>query len=125
MAERKRVLSLGTVSMDIMIEALEFPKEDGFAFIESERLVPSGSAALGDSVRDLQPEEIEEIISLSTIFSSGQEGYFKMTGEKDYHRAIKIFLKRFPSIEGAICTAGDEGALWLDKKELIHVDAYQ
>lgn len=248
MSKRKRVLSLGTVAMDIIIESQELPREDGFGFIESERLVPGGSAAnvsvalarygieayqagkigednygyefrktliedgvsdkflvtkpngttlhnyiitapggkhcifanLGDSVIDLQPEEIpenildgidvfytdlfssraaifiaklakeknisvlynmqcvpsfmetcgvaieeiEEMISLSTIFSSGREGYLEMTGEKDYGKSIEMIFKRFPSLQGAICTAGSEGALWIDKEGLLNVEAF-
>lgn len=248
MERRNKVLSLGTVAMDIILETRELPKEDGFSFIDSERLVPGGSAAnvsvalarygvetyqtgkigddkygdefrsslvgdgvcdrflvtkpngstlhtfiitapggkhciianMGDSVTNLEPEElpedilngvdvfytdmfsprasihlgklarkkgipvvynmqctpsfmktcgidieeIEEMISLSTILCSGREGYIEMTGEMDYQKAMEIFLKKYPIPQGVICTAGDEGALWLDDKELIYREAY-
>ncbi|MSU03008.1 carbohydrate kinase family protein [Tissierella pigra] len=45
MEQKKKVLSLGTVAMDVILETRELPKEDGFGFIDSERLVPGGSAA--------------------------------------------------------------------------------
>ncbi|WMM24443.1 carbohydrate kinase family protein [Tissierella sp. MB52-C2] len=248
MEQKKKVLSLGTVAMDVILETRELPKEDGFGFIDSERLVPGGSAAnlsvalarygieayqtgkigddkygnefrrtlvedgvddrflvtkpsgstlhtfiittpggkhciianLGDSVANLQPEElpkdilegidvfytdmfssrasiylgklakekgipvvynmqctpsfmktcgvtieeIQEMISLSTVFSSGREGYFEMTGEVDYHKGVEIFFKKYPVPQGVICTAGDEGVLWRDAKDFIHRDAY-
>ncbi|MBU5313261.1 carbohydrate kinase family protein [Tissierella carlieri] len=248
MEKKKRVLSLGTVAMDVILETRELPKEDGFGFIDSEKLLPGGSAAnlsvalasygveayqagkigddkygdefrrtlvedgvcdrflvtkpggstlhtfiitapggkhciianLGDSVLDLQPEElpedildeidvfytdmfssrasiylgrlakkkgipvvynmqcipsfmnacgvtmeeIEEMISLSTIVSGGREGYFEITGEVDYHKGVEKFLKKYSVPQGVICTAGDEGALWYDAEESIYRDAY-
>lgn len=248
MEKKKRVLSLGTVAMDVILETRELPKEDGFGFIDSERLLPGGSAAnlsvalarygievyqtgkigddkygdefrrtlvedgvndkflitksggstlhtfiitapdgkhciianLGDSVLDLQPEElpedilkeidvfytdmfssrasiylgrlakekgipvvynmqctpsfmktcgvtmeeIEEMISLSTVVSGGREGYFEMTGETDYHKGLEKFLEKYSVPQGVICTAGDEGALWHDAEESIYRDAY-
>ena len=247
MKHKKRVLSLGSVAMDVIIETKQLPQEDGFAFVESERLVPGGSASnvsvalsnfdveayqtgkigddkygnefrrtlvedgvddkflvtnpggatlhtfimtqgkkhcifanLGDSVSNLEPEElpenilddidvfytdmfspraslylgnlakkknipviynmqcapsfmkkcgvdikqIEKMIKVSTIFVSGREGYFELTAEHDYQRGVKKFYDKYHVPSGAICTAGDEGALWLDDKELIHIEAY-
>ncbi|WP_313232960.1 carbohydrate kinase family protein [Tissierella praeacuta] len=247
MERRKRVLSLGALAMDVIIETKQMPKEDGFGFVESEKLVPGGSAAnlsvalahfdveayqtgkigddkygdefrrtliedgvddrflvtkpmgstlhtfiitqgekhcifanLGDSVTNLEPEElpenildeidvfytdmfssrasiylgrlakkkgipvvynmqcppsfmekcgvdieeIEEMIGLSTIFSSGREGYFEITAEKEYQKGIQKFYDKYHVPHGVICTAGDEGALWLDNEDLIHIDAY-
>ncbi|MEL7566772.1 MAG: carbohydrate kinase family protein [Dehalobacterium sp.] len=40
-----KVLSLGTVAMDIVLETQMLPKNDGFALIEAERLVPGGSSS--------------------------------------------------------------------------------
>ena len=37
MEKKKRVLSLGTVAMDVILETRELPKEDGFGFIDSEK----------------------------------------------------------------------------------------
>ncbi len=41
----RRILSLGAVAMDIVINSHELPKDDGFALISHEELVPGGSAA--------------------------------------------------------------------------------
>ncbi len=248
MGRKKRVLSLGAVAMDVIIETKQLPKEDGFAFVESEKLVPGGSASnlsvalahlgveayqtgkigddrygdefrrtlvedgvddrflitkpsgstlhtyivtipggkhcifanLGDSVTNLEPEElpenildgidvfytdmfsarasiylgklaknkgipvlynmqcppsfmekcgvnireIEEMIRLSTVFASGREGYLEMTGEDEYEKGVKKFYQKYHVPQGVICTAGDEGAIWLDDKDLIHLDVY-
>lgn len=247
MERKKRVLSLGALAMDVIIETKQLPREDGFGFVDSEKLVPGGSAAnlsvalahfdveayqtgkigddrygnefrrtlvedgvddrflvtkpkgstlhtfiitqgakhcifanLGDSVTNLEPEElpenildgidafytdmfssrasihlgklakkkgipvlynmqcppsfmekcgvdieeIEEMIELSTIFSSGREGYFEITGEYEYQKGIQKFYDKYHVPHGVICTAGDEGAVWLDNKDLIHIDAY-
>ena len=42
---KPKVLCLGTVAMDIVLETQMLPQNDGFALIESERLVPGGSSA--------------------------------------------------------------------------------
>lgn len=41
----KKVLSLGAVAMDIVIDSHELPKDDGFAFINREQMLPGGSAS--------------------------------------------------------------------------------
>ena len=248
MGEKKKVLSLGTVAMDVIIGTRQLPKEDGFGFIDFEKLVPGGSAAnlsvalahlgvkayqtgkigddkygnefrrtlvedgvddrflvtkpggstlhtyvitvpggkhcilanLGDSVTNLEPEElpgdildgidvfytdmfssrasiylgklakkkdipvlynmqcspgfmkkcgvdiedIEEMISLSTIFASGREGYFEMTGEEEYKKGVQKFYEMYPVPHGVVCTAGDKGSLWIDGEDIIHMSAY-
>ncbi len=40
---RSGVLGLGTAAMDIVLECGKLPRDDGFAFIRRERLVPGGS----------------------------------------------------------------------------------
>lgn len=40
-----KVMSLGAVAMDIVLEASSLPREDGFGLISRENLVPGGSAA--------------------------------------------------------------------------------
>lgn len=39
------VLGLGTAAMDIVLQCEDLPREDGFAFIHEERLMPGGSCA--------------------------------------------------------------------------------
>lgn len=248
MKSKKRVLSLGAVAMDVVMETKELPKEDGFGFLDSEVLVPGGSASnvsvalgrygidpyqtgkigddkygaefrktlvedgvndkflitkeggttlhtyiiavpggthcifanLGNSLTDLKPEElpedildnidvfytdmfsskasiylgklakkkgipvvynmqctpsfmahcgvtmeeIEEMIGLSTVFTSGRDGYYEITGEEDYKKGIEKFYERFNVPEGVVCTAGSEGAVWLHKKGTINMKAY-
>jgi len=41
----KKVLSLGAIAMDIVIDSHELPKDDGFAFINREQMLPGGSAS--------------------------------------------------------------------------------
>lgn len=40
-----KVLGLGTAAMDIVLQCEELPREDGFAFIYNEQLIPGGSCA--------------------------------------------------------------------------------
>lgn len=41
----KKVLSLGAIAMDIVLNSHELPKDDGFAFIQHEEMLPGGSAS--------------------------------------------------------------------------------
>lgn len=237
----KKLLSLGAIAMDIVIGSNELPKDDGFALIEHEDMLPGGSASnvsvsaahlglkvyqtgkigddnigdefrrtlvadgvddryvitkrggttlhtyvmtapggkhcifanTGDTVCTLVPEElpkdimnsmdifyndmfspkaaiwlakqavsqkkpvlynmqcvpsfmklcgtsmanIEEMLGLCTIFVSGREGYYEMTGEKDCRKAMKIVQEKYHIKEGVICTAGADGAMWYDGNE--------
>lgn len=238
-----KVLCLGTVAMDIVLETQILPQNDGFALIEAERLVPGGSSAnvsvalnkmgvevyqagqigddnlgnvfnkdlelngvhteylsvkkggttlhtyiitapmgkhcifanLGDSVNSLKPEdlpdnildgitcfytdmfspraslwlakkarqkgipvvynmqcvpsfmaacgvsreEIDGMLSFSTLFISGRDGYREMTGTEDPFLAMKKLQKSFQMEDGLICTAGDDGAYWLKGEEIL------
>lgn len=42
---KPKVLCLGTVAMDVVLETQILPQNDGFALIEAERLLPGGSSA--------------------------------------------------------------------------------
>ena len=42
----KKVLSLGAIAMDIVLNSHELPKDDGFAFIHHEQMMPGGSASM-------------------------------------------------------------------------------
>ena len=236
------ILCLGALAMDIVLESQMLPQNDGFALIESERLVPGGSSSnvsvaltlmgaevyqtgqigddnlgnafhqdlklngvhteylsvkkggttlhtyiitapmgkhcifanLGDAVNSLNPkdlpdhvldgitcfytdmfssrasrgwlrkrakrefpwsiicnvpsfmascgvsrEEIEEMLSLCTLFISGRDGYREMTGSEDPIFAMKKLKESFRMADGLICTAGDEGAYWLKGEEIL------
>lgn len=240
---KPKVLCLGTVAMDIVLETQMLPQNDGFALIEAERLVPGGSSAnvsvalnrmgvevyqtgrigdddlgnvfskdlelngihteylsvkkggttlhtyiitaprgkhcifanLGDSVNSLKPEdlpdnvldgitcfytdmfssraalrlakkarqkgipvvynmqcvpsfmaacgvkrkEIEDMLSLCTLFISGRDGYQEMTGTEELFLAMKKLQKSFRIEDGLICTAGADGAYWLRGEEIL------
>ena len=237
----KKVLSLGAIAMDIVLNSHELPKDDGFAFIHHEQMMPGGSASNvsvsaahlgmevyqtgkigddnvgkafmktliedgvnaeyvvekkngttlntyiivapkgkhcifanpGDTVTTLVPEElpenimdsmdifyndmfspkaalwiadkavrlkkpvlynmqctpsfmaqcgtsqeeIDKMIHMCTVFVSGRDGYYELTGEKDYKKAMRIVQDKYQVREGVICTAGNEGAVWYDGNE--------
>lgn len=37
---------------------------------------------------------------------SGRDGYYELTGEKDYKKAMRIVQDKYQVREGVICTAG-------------------
>ena len=39
----KKLLSLGAIAMDIVINSHDLPKDDGFALINHEQMLPPGS----------------------------------------------------------------------------------
>ena len=247
-ANKKNVLAMGTVAMDIVLECTALPKEDGFAYIEKERLLPGGSSAnllvalhhlgagayqtgkigddeygrlfrktlvedgvddtylvtkaggsalhtyimaapngkhsifasLGDCVTNLESEdlpetildnmdvfytdmfsaraslhlgkkaeekklpvlynmqcvpsfmetcgitkqEIEAMLELTTLLASGRDGYYELTGEKDYQKAMTMVYEAYKPPLGVICTAGSEGAAWLNEEGMLFMPAY-
>ena len=58
-------------------------------------------------------EDIDEMMGLCTVFVSGRDGYYEMTGETDYRKAMQILQDKYQIRDGVICTAGADGAVWL------------
>lgn len=92
---------------------------EGKPVLYNMQCVPSFMKLCGTSM-----EEIEEMLSLCTVFVSGRDGYFEMTGERDYRKAMKLIQERFRVKDGVICTAGSDGAVWYDGQEY-SAPAYQ
>lgn len=74
--------------------------------------VPSFMELCGTSIN-----EIEQMIRMCTVFVSGQDGYYELTGEKNYRKAMKLVYEKYGVKDGVICTAGSEGSVWYDGKE--------
>ena len=87
-------------------------REQGKPVLYNMQCTPSFMEQCGTSAAD-----IEEMMRLCTVFVSGRDGYYEMTGEKDYRRAMRIVQERYQVPEGVICTAGSEGAVWPADKE--------
>ena len=62
-------------------------------------------------------EEIDKMIRTCTVFASGRDGYYELTGEKDYRKAMRIVQEKYQVKDGVICTAGSEGSVWFDGEE--------
>lgn len=62
-------------------------------------------------------EKIDRMMRLCTVFVSGRDGFRELTGEEDYHKAMKIVQETYHVKDGVICTAGSEGAFWYDGRE--------
>lgn len=69
-------------------------------------------------------DEIEKMLHMCTLFSSGKAGYSEMTGERNPVRAMEIIQKRYQIAEGVVCTMGRSGSLWLYNGEVYHADAF-
>ncbi len=87
-------------------------REQGKPVLYNMQCVPSFMEMCGTS-----REEIDEMMNLCDVFVSGRDGYYEVTGEKDYRKAMKIVQEKYHVREGVICTAGSEGAVWYDGDE--------
>lgn len=81
--------------------------------------VPSFMAACGVS-----REELEEMLSLCTLFVAGREAFQELTGAQEPKSALAILNGRFNVKDGLIYTAGSEGAYWLREGKVLTQKAY-
>jgi ribokinase len=86
--------------------------QQGKPVLYNMQCVPSFMELCGTSMGD-----IEKMMGLCTVFVSGRDGYFELTGEKDYRKAMKQVQEKYHVKDGVICTAGSEGAVWYDGQE--------
>lgn len=70
-------------------------------------------------------DEIFEMIALADLFVSGRYGYYSLTNIADYEKAMEHLYKRYPTQWGMICTAGENGAIWMDKEGIITAEPYE
>lgn len=109
-------------SMDIFYNDMFSPKAalwlakealvQGKPVVYNMQCVPSFMELCGTS-----REEIDEMLRTCTVFVSGRDGLYELTGESDYRKAMRMVQERYQVKDGVICTAGDEGAVWYDGQE--------
>jgi len=73
----------------------------------------------------VETEELFEMLSLAELFVSGRDGYHSLTNTPDYEEAMNILYQKYPVKKGMICTAGDCGAVWLDKDSKVTAQPYR
>ena len=69
-------------------------------------------------------EDIAAMLSLCSLFISGKEGYFQLTGTKDVQEAMERVQKQYRMGEGVICTAGQAGAWWIDEDRIYQEEVF-
>jgi sugar/nucleoside kinase (ribokinase family) len=69
-------------------------------------------------------DEILEMITLSDLFVSGKYGYYDLTGIADHAQAMNELYERYRTLWGMVCTAGENGATWIDKEGIIVAEPY-
>lgn len=69
-------------------------------------------------------EEILEMLSLADLFIAGRSSYYSLTRVPDYEEALVTLHQKYPLELGMICTAGDDGAVWLDQTGLVKGNPY-
>lgn len=99
-------------SPDAALGLADAARRQGKPILYNMQCVPSFMELCGTS-----RSEIDRMIGMCTVFASGRDGYFELTGEKDYRKAMKMVWEKYRVKEGVICTAGSDGAYWYDGKE--------
>ena len=69
-------------------------------------------------------DDILEMITLADLFVSGRYGYNDLTNIADYEKAMEALYEKYPTPWGMICTAGENGAMWIDKEGIIVAEPY-
>lgn len=87
-------------------------KEQNKPILYNMQCVPSFMAQCGTS-----EDEIRQMIGMSTVFVSGPDGYYELTGETDYRKAMRTIYNKYKVEDGVICTNGKEGSVWFDGDE--------
>jgi sugar/nucleoside kinase (ribokinase family) len=79
-------------------------------------LVERSGAARGD---------ILAALGMADLIISGREGYNELAGAENFEQSLETTYKRFAPKFGAVCTAGDMGAVWTDAQGTLKVEAYK
>lgn len=87
-------------------------REQGKPVIYNMQCTPSFMALCGTTM-----SEINEMISLCTLFTSGQDGYSELSGEAGHKAAMRDIYEKFHVADGVICTTGSDGSIWYDGTE--------
>ncbi|MGI6685796.1 MAG: carbohydrate kinase family protein [Bacillota bacterium] len=87
---KPKVLTLGAVAMDIVLETQMLPQDDGFSLIEAERLVPGGSSSNVSVALSLMGSEVYQTgqigdDNLGNIFAAD----LRASGVKTDYLAVK------------------------------------
>ena len=69
-------------------------------------------------------EEIDEALSLADLIIGGRDCYQEWSGIDDHQQAIAAVYAKYQPRFGAVCTAGHQGAVWLQDSATIHAKAY-
>jgi sugar/nucleoside kinase (ribokinase family) len=93
-------------------------KKKGIPVILCLECAPSFMHTLG--VNDV---EIADAVLLADLFIGGREGLYELTGCTDYREGAAELYERYRPACGVICTAGSEGALWLDDNDVLTAPA--
>lgn len=69
-------------------------------------------------------EEIDTALSLADLIISGRDGYCEWSGLADYHQALQSVYDRYHPRFGAVCTAGNNGSVWIRGEQTFTAPAY-
>ena len=94
-------------------------REKGIPVVLCMQCTPSFMRRAGNT-----DEEIDTGLSLADLIISGRDGYCEWSGISDYHQALKAVYNQYHPYFGAVCTAGDTGAIWIQENRTINAKAY-
>jgi sugar/nucleoside kinase (ribokinase family) len=106
-------------SPDAALRLAKEARRRGIPVVYNMQCVPSFMAAC-----NVSREELEEMLSLCTLFVAGREAYQELTGSQDPKTALSTLSGRFKIEDGLIYTAGSEGAYWQRGSEVLYQKAF-
>lgn len=102
------------------LELARQAKEAGIPIVYNMQCPPSFMKKCGTN-----SSAVVSMLKMCSLFISGRDGYFEMTGEENPKLAMKQIWDRYRMPEGVIYTAGEEGAFWWDGHNMYKTEAFQ
>jgi sugar/nucleoside kinase (ribokinase family) len=95
-------------------------REKGIPVVFDLEVAPDFMALCGST-----REQLEDMISLSEVFISFEQGLLSLSGETDPETAARTLYSRHRPAQGVIVTLGDKGALWVRDEEEVFSPGYR
>lgn len=68
--------------------------------------------------------QIDELLSYADIICAGRDIYSELAAKEEYLSAMQDIYQKYKPAFGAICTAGEEGAVWCSRHGVIACGIY-
>lgn len=102
------------------IRMVELAHERGITVIACMQCPPDFMISVGVAM-----EDILHMLKLADLIISGRDGYQQLTDEADYKAAVAAVYDQYKPTYGCVCTAGSDGAVWVNADGIMTGKAYE